>query len=163
MMKTTNGIFLIDSLGKMLVTHPTLSPMDNWSIPKGLTDEGETSLESTYRELFEETSIDLEKEISLNDNLVVAYNELSSIKYKSNEKRLNSHIFIISEPWSEMDLDLKCESMFIEPKSGKEYPENDITKWVTFDFCIQNLHETQVKKLSEVINFYVNVKYREIE
>src|SRR5687768_14174723 len=54
-MKTTCGVFLICN-DKLLIGHVTNS--NDWSIPKGLMDPGETELESAIRELKEETNID---------------------------------------------------------------------------------------------------------
>ena len=59
-MKITNGAYIVDSLNKVLITHPTNHPMDLWSIPKGLFDDGETdSKQAAIRETLEETKIDL--------------------------------------------------------------------------------------------------------
>lgn len=49
-MKITNGIFLFDNDGLILICHPTCSGRaKNWSIPKGLSEDGEdhfTSLQN---------------------------------------------------------------------------------------------------------------------
>jgi len=149
-MTTTNGAYIVDRLGKLLVAHPTNHPLTVWSIPKGLPEEGETSKESAIRETLEETNIDL------NEYDVGYYEYLGSENYEHKKKRLQGHLFFIDLPLSEMDLDLKCESTFICEKTGMELPENDVTKWETFEFANELLHYSQQNFLKKVSNLLVS-------
>lgn len=146
-MKTTNGAYIIDSLGQILVTHPTGLTMAVWSIPKGLNDEGESSLTAVKREVHEETGIDLEL-----FSKVSTYKDMGRIIYNSRRKYLHGHLFKIDLPLSKMKLNLTCESVFVCEITGLEIPENDITKWVDHDFASKFLHESQqtfLKKLKK--------------
>jgi len=58
-MRITNGAYIIDKRGNILITHPTNHVNTLWSIPKGLTDDDETSKEAAIREVWEETNLDL--------------------------------------------------------------------------------------------------------
>ena len=135
----------MDQLGKFLVVHPHNHPDNLWSIPKGLGEEGETSIESGIRETLEETNLDL--------NTVPKdghyYEDLGILNYKHKNKRIHAHFMYINQPLSNMDLDLRCDSMY-EGKDGKEYPECDIIKWVGFDFMEENLHVTQKRYIEDV-------------
>jgi 8-oxo-dGTP pyrophosphatase MutT (NUDIX family) len=150
-MKTTNGAFIIDSLGKILVTHPNGHSMDLWSIPKGLTDTGETSREATEREVWEETRIDLGLFINK-----TTYFDLGIFKYTSNKKKLHAHFYHIDLPLSEMDLNIKCLSMYLCEKTDRELPENDITRWETMVFAEEFLHYTQKSFLKKVDDLLVS-------
>ena len=152
-MKTTNGAYIIDSLNKILVCHPTNHSMNMWSIPKGLTDEGETSLESTNREVWEETDLNLD----LFKNKTT-YKDLGIQPYNNKKKKLHAHLFHIDLPLSKMELNLWCKSNFICEKSGIEYPENDITRWESFEFSEKYLHESQQTFLKKVMEIVSNIK-----
>ena len=151
---TTNGIFLIDSEKKILLVHPTNHDEHFWVIPKGMGEEGETSLESAIREMMEETNVDVH---TLEP--VLMYKRLGKRVFKSKKKQLEAHIMIIGAPLSEMNLDLKCDSIFIDDKDGIEYPENDIVKWETLEFANEYLHESQLhffNKVEELVAYWLN-------
>lgn len=150
----TNGAFIIDNLGKILVTHPTNHSMSLWSIPKGLYDEAEeTSKEAAIRETWEETNLDLD--LFYNSTI---YYDLGVERYTSKKKKIQAHLFFVDLPLSEMDLNLWCKSLVVNEKNGDEFPENDITKWVDFEFCEKFLHETQQKFLNKVKDFVCRIK-----
>lgn len=157
-MKTTHGIFVVDSLGKLLVVHPTNHHKDFWSIPKGVDEEGETSLQSAIREMYEETGLDLYNVFWPTQTDLVCYAYLGKEVYISNSKKLKCHFMLFNTPLSEMRKDLHCDSMFINPKNGKEQPENDIIKWVDIEFAEKYLHEAQKKFIDNVKDLLVSLK-----
>lgn len=162
MQNRTHGIFIIDSLGKILVTHPTGHTLNQWSIPKGLGEDDETSIESAFREVKEETNIDLydwmlgdaEETIPNYDSQYDYGLNLMAVlgiqKYATKKKEISAHIVMLDTPASILDLDLKCDSTFTIEGSDKEIPENDEVKWETIEFAQKFLHESQVKYLHKV-------------
>lgn len=150
-MGITNGAYIIDSLNKILVTHPTNHPENFWSIPKGMLMEGETSLEAAIRETMEETNI-----LLTDYALKTKYYYIGSEVYKNKNKKLEGHLFLIDLPLSKMDLDLKCSSTFDCSITGMILPENDITKWETLNFAKKYLHYTQQNLLNLIAAKLVN-------
>ena len=144
-MKTTNGAFIIDSLGKILLTHATNHQMSVWSIPKGLTDEGETSYEAVVRETIEETTLDL---TDYTDDTIYKY--LGKSLYRHKKKKLLAHFFLIDKPLSDSDSDLYCDSTFTCDVTGMTFYENDITEWKDIEFADKYLHYTQKVFLKEI-------------
>lgn len=150
-MEITNGAFIIDSLGKILLTHATGHTLATWSVPKGLFDEGETSKEAAIRETLEETNINL--------NLykdITTYKDLGIEAYATKKKKIQGHLFLIDFPLSELNLDLKCKSMFECTHTGLVLPENDITRWDSLEFAEKVLHESQQKFLKKVTKLVVS-------
>lgn len=139
-MENTCGIFLIDENEKILVCHITGRPMcgNNWSIPKGLTDEGETEMEAAVRELKEETGLVVS---------IYGLTPLTPLVYKSGKKTLHPFIFKLGK--SGHTLKITCDSYF-ESKNGTMLPEVDAFKWASLDEAANLLHESQVKVLPEV-------------
>lgn len=144
-MTKTCGIFLINSLKELLLVHPTGSaPMDNWSIPKGLPEEGESEFTTALRELKEETGIILD----LNQIHKVRRNPL--ITYPNRKKVLYS--FIVFHKQSLREIDLRCDSFF--ESNGKQIPENDVIQWIPLDKIPQlglKLHVTQTMLLQQCV------------
>jgi len=140
-MKTTCGIFLFRSDGKFLIGHPTNSPDNLWTIPKGLKDSGESDLVAAFRELYEETNI-FEKDMD-----VFTYRHVGLFKYKSQAKVLSA--FYINSSSMFKNVDMKCQSMV--KSYGKPYfPEIDNFKWVTIEESKSVLIDSQLKAI-EVI------------
>lgn len=153
-MRITNGAYIVDSLGMILIGHPTNHAWDVWSVPKGLFNEGETSSkDAAIRETLEETNVDLDLFVNK-----TTYVELGEQKYSHKNKMLKAHLFHIDLPLSEMNLNLFCKSMFICEHTGEELPECDVVKWVTFDFAEENLHYSQKNILDKVKNMVINLK-----
>tara|TARA_R110000796_G_scaffold250514_1_gene379584 strand:- start:5452 stop:5916 length:465 start_codon:yes stop_codon:yes gene_type:complete len=150
-MEITNGAFIIDSLGKILVTHATGHTLAVWSVPKGLYEEGERSKEAAIRETLEETNLDL----SLYEN-VTFYKELGIEGYINKNKKIQGHLFLVDFPLSKLNLDLTCTSMFKCVYTGMELPENDIAKWETLEFAERLLHEAQQKFLKKITKLLVS-------
>jgi len=138
-MVTTHGIFIINNKGEILLTHPTGHSMDLWSIPKGLPEEGEDSIDSAVRETLEETNVDIYDWL-IPENFS-CYADLGEQRYKSNKKTIRAHVIFVTADMD--DVELRCDSTF--PLNGKEIPENDDTQWKSFEFAEKHLHESQQK------------------
>lgn len=151
-MVTTHGMFIVNNKGELLLTHPTGHPMNLWSIPKGLSDKGEDSIEAAVREVFEETNIDIH-DWFISENFV-CYADLGEQLYKTGKKTIHAHIIFVVADMDEVEL--RCDSTFTVEGSDKEIPENDDTQWKSFEFAEENLHESQkkfmetIKKLSKI-------------
>lgn len=145
-MEVTAGIFLITKSNKLLITHPTNSPDNVWSIPKGLVDKNESTFEAAKRELLEETGIDL----NLNDIVDIRY--YGKIKYPKRKKYLTGYVVEIGHD-EFLNKKLECNSMVHLP--DKIFPENDDFKWVDFSEALKLIHVTQKK----VLELYIEEKY----
>ena len=134
-MIVTCGTYLYSSvLQKFLVVHPTRTRWNNWSIPKGLMEEGENVYQVCVRELDEETGINVS---NLN---VIALHELPSRKYKKQEKSLESYLLIT-------DTDFSTHQFTCNLVEGKDFPENDKWKWITLVEAVGIIHESQAENL----------------
>tara|TARA_R110000796_G_scaffold88978_2_gene192358 strand:+ start:3855 stop:4331 length:477 start_codon:yes stop_codon:yes gene_type:complete len=150
-MTTTHALFLIDSLGKVLITHPTNHPTDLWSVPKGLPDEGETSLETAFRETVEETTLQIHRYFNPSKDNITLYVDLGIELYPSKRKMVHAHLIVVNEPWSETMTELWCPSMFEYEGRVREWlPENDIVQWSDIEFAENNLHNSQQIYLKKV-------------
>lgn len=130
----TCGIYLYSNLlNKILVCHPTNSPWNNWSIPKGLKNDKEDLFEAASRELTEETGISL-KEL----NSLYIYN-LPPVKYQKQDKVLESFLVIT-------DTDLNNHHFICDSLVDDKIPEVDQWKWISFDDK-DTLHESQQNNL----------------
>jgi len=134
-MVVTCGTYLYSSLTKkFLVCHPTNSRWNNWSIPKGVVEEGEAVNEVWYRELREETGIDI-----ANVNLL-SLHRMPTRKYQKQNKSLESYLVITDTDFSEH----KYTSNLVE---GKDFGENDKWKRVTLEEAVSIIHPTQAENL----------------
>lgn len=134
-MKITCGIYLYSTeKKKFLLCHATKSSFKNWSIPKGLPDEGEAELNAAIRELLEETGIDL-KELH-----VLAVKGLPEVPYQKQKKTLKPFLVVTDTRIDESRL--KCSTLV----DGK-YPEVDKFKWADLEEMKELAHETQTKNL----------------
>ena len=138
-METTCGFFIINKDDIMLIVHPTNSSDSIWSIPKGRIDKGETELEAAYREVYEETNIDLHK---YEGNII----PLGKDKYKHGRKTLCGFAFEYNGDFTEK---LSCQS-FVYNK----FPEVDKYQWVTFKKAFELIHHTQQELLQQYIKIY---------
>lgn len=142
-MDKTCGIFLFVG-DYILLVHPTQGGRF-WSIPKGKKESSDPDyLSAAFRELKEETSIDLNKI----RHFIPEY--LGSVEYKSGKKIL--HGFQISLEEENGLLETRCESFF-KTKHGAIIPENDDFAWVKAT-CVDDLkdyyiHETQIALLDK--------------
>lgn len=134
-MIVTGGTYLYSStLQKLLVCHPTNSRWNNWSIPKGIMENGEDIFEGCARELKEETGIDVAK------IHVVSKHRLPARKYQKQEKVLESFLVVT-------DTDFSSHQYSSNLVEGKDFPEVDKWKWVTLEEAVPLIHLTQQENL----------------
>lgn len=142
-MIVTCGTYLYSSiLKKFLVCHPTRTRWNNWSIPKGLMEKGETTYDVCVRELNEETGIDINK---IN---VLAKHSLPTRAYQKQAKSLESFLVIT-------DTDLSDHKFTCNLVEGKDFPENDKWKWVTLEEAVDIIHLTQSENLPLIAQLVV--------
>lgn len=82
--RVSGGIILIMN-GKILLVHPTKSKwFGTYSIPKGGVNEGESEIDAAIRELKEETSLVVTKDMITNPNdpIIIEYQNKQGKKYK---------------------------------------------------------------------------------
>jgi 8-oxo-dGTP pyrophosphatase MutT (NUDIX family) len=127
-METTCGFFIVNKDNKILIVHPTGANENTWSIPKGRMDKGETELETAYREVEEETNIDL---LQYEGRVI----PLGKTKYRRRKKILCGFVF---EYDGKIKTKLKCKT-FVKNK----FPEVDKYKWVSFKRAFELIHDTQ--------------------
>lgn len=140
----TSGIYLYSiRQKKLLVCHATHSPWNNWSIPKGLPDEGEDIYTAGIRELYEETGVELQQ---LN---ILKTQVFKPVKYQKQNKILESVLVIT-------DSDLSNQKFVCHSYTEKSFPEVDKWKWVSIEDAEKMIHEAQRKNL-QLINELVKV------
>lgn len=134
----TCGIYLYNTNNnKILVCHPTNSSWKQWSVPKGLKDQGEDSFTSACRELKEETGIDI---TGLH---VLEVYTLPPVKYQKQNKILESFLLITD---SNLDDHLfSCHTLV-----NDRFPEIDSWKWISLNKIDAYLHESQCKNSDEI-------------
>lgn len=110
------GTLVLNSAGELLLCHVTHTA--RWDIPKGMRDEGESSLTAAMRELAEEAGVQFGPE---------RFSDLGTFDYRR-DKRL--HLFLVQAGDELGDLSqLVCTSFFPHPKTGKPVPETDGFRW----------------------------------
>lgn len=141
-MKATCGIFLYSTINKgFLIGHPTRHPWDEWSIPKGMREDGESDYQAAIREMYEETSLKIQSDIN-----ILEIHKFPTSRYKSGKKSLESFLIIT-------DFDLKtfkfeCLS-FVQ--GDLSFPEIDKFKIGNIK-DLDMLHITQKKHINEIVN-----------
>ena len=145
--KSTCGIFLINSKGELLIVHPTHSPWNTWSIPKGLTDANESYLDAAIREAKEEIGIDL----NVFGFKSIDYIELPHLRY--NAKSLCSFILYVGDKLN--NIDFKCNSFV---NSNINFPEIDMINWVNLVVASNLLAPTQSGLIPTIIKELINRK-----
>jgi len=142
-MRITCGFFIINDKEEILLCHPTNSPHNTFSIPKGLINDGESELEAACRETLEETGIDL-----LSLGLINNYGYIGRSIYKHGKKCLVGF-------YCNLNYDIKkciCNS-FVELTDSK-FPEVDYFKSVPIKDAYALLHHTQ----RELLNVHMNLQ-----
>lgn len=134
----TCGVLFIDKNNNILICRATNS--NNFSIPKGLNEEGESDIDTAAREVKEETGllIDPKKLIYFDSSL-----------YKNKKKTLFMFIYKLDYI---NEKEMHCDSFF--EMYGKTFPENDLFLKINIcDYDKYNIHATQkllIKKYLEL-------------
>lgn len=84
-MKVSGGIILILNKSKILLVHPSKAKWyETYSVPKGGVNEGESEIDAAIRELQEETSLIVTKDMITNpkDPIIIEYQNKQGKKYK---------------------------------------------------------------------------------
>ena len=109
------GTLVRNASGQLLLCHVTNTA--KWDIPKGMRDEGETSLAAAMRELFEEAGIAFD---------AGRFVDLGVFDYRR-EKRLQ--LFMVQADELVGLEHLVCTSFFPHPVTGVATPETDGFRW----------------------------------
>lgn len=110
------GVIVRRAVGELLLCHAT--GRNYWDIPKGVRDEGETSIEAALRELREEAGIELD-EAQLRDAAVHKY-----------LPRKDLHLFVLDPPDPSLEIDkCHCSTHYTARYGTREIPEVDDYRW----------------------------------
>jgi 8-oxo-dGTP pyrophosphatase MutT (NUDIX family) len=139
----TCGLFLIDSRDKILLVHPTGHRPDSWSIPKGVAEVGEDFFDAAWRELREETGLDLKAYLPA----MTQVRPLPPFAYGKANKTLVPFAIWLDRDMS--DVHLYCESMVDE-----KFPENDDFQWVSLPELLPLVHHTQYSAAQLLKSYY---------
>jgi 8-oxo-dGTP pyrophosphatase MutT (NUDIX family) len=124
------GVIVRRVAGELLLCHAT--GRNYWDIPKGVRDEGETSVDAALRELREEAGIELD-ESRVSDAGVHKY-----------LPRKDLHLFVLDPPDASLKIDRCVCSTHYRPRYGThEIPEVDDYRWTSraevSEFCGKNM------------------------
>ncbi|MFL6707394.1 MAG: NUDIX hydrolase [Massilia sp.] len=112
------GTLVVNPAGQLLLCHVTGTA--KWDIPKGMQDDGESTLEAAIRELREEAGIAFAAE---------RFVDLGLFDYRP-DKRL--HLYRVESHDDLPDLDqLVCTSFFPHHATGFDTPEVDGYRWAS--------------------------------
>lgn len=113
---TSCGTLVVGADGRLLLCHVTGTA--KWDIPKGMQDEGETTLQAAMRELFEEAGVAFD---------AARFVDLGLFDYRP-DKRL--HLYRVDSGDELGDLStLACTSFFPHHATGADTPETDGYRW----------------------------------
>lgn len=110
------GTLVVNPAGQLLLCHVTGTA--RWDIPKGMQDEGETTLEAAMRELREEAGIAFDAS---------RFVDLGLFDYRP-DKRLHLYRVHSLDDFAELDA-LVCTSFFAHHATGADTPEVDGYRW----------------------------------
>lgn len=149
-MKNSCGFFIYHKKTNTILMGHATNTKDEWSIPKGGQEEGESLLQTALRELNEEANIPK----SFIENATVF--QLTPHNYSHKKKRLNAFLAISDE----LPKNIKCISYF-EDSFGNKLPEFDNLYWFTLESLLKReikFHDTQFECLLEVETILNNLK-----
>lgn len=129
----TVGLILTDG-NVFLAVHPTKQL--HWDIPKGIQDEGESTLETLKREMKEETGVNLSR-----------YKIVKVGRFPYNKKK---DIFIYSIHTNDLPLTatMRCTSTF----GPRQLPEVDDYRYMTYSLA-KTTHKPQTIKILKKVLF----------
>lgn len=111
------GVIVRRAPGELLLCHAT--GRDYWDIPKGLREDGETSVAAALRELREEAGIELGAS-QIRDAGVHRY-----------LPRKDLHLFVLDPPEPALAIDTcRCSTHYTPRYSKREIPEVDAYRWI---------------------------------
>lgn len=114
------GVIVRRAPGELLLCHAT--GRNYWDIPKGIRDEGETSITAALRELREEAGLEL-GEHRLQD--------LGVHKYLPSK---DLHLFVLDPPDDSIDITpCRCSTTYSVRGSSRQIPEVDAYRWAGRD------------------------------
>ena len=114
------GVIVRRGPGELLLCHAT--GRNYWDIPKGVRDDGETSVAAALRELREEAGIEL-AEHQVRDAGVFQY-----------LPRKDLHLFILDPPEPDLRIDAcRCSTHYTARHGTRQIPEVDAYRWAARD------------------------------
>ena len=135
---TTCGIYLYSTrTNSILICHATNARWNQWSIPKGLKEGNEDTMEVAKRELAEETGLKFEN-IHVSEIF-----RLPPVRYKKQNKTLESLLILTDSDFEGFEYKSNMTS-----KQG--VAEVDSWKWVSLSEAKKWLHETQVENIDQI-------------
>jgi putative (di)nucleoside polyphosphate hydrolase len=140
-MDITCGSFIIDVNNNILLCRTTGTPND-WTVPKGLLEDGETPSKAAKRELLEETGID----IMMYPHTMT---ELGIAPYNHKKKMIIGFMFKLE---GFVKQKLFCISMFTNILTGGLLPEVDKYVWVPLNIALNFMRPEQIKLIREYVN-----------
>jgi predicted NUDIX family NTP pyrophosphohydrolase len=153
--------YKIDDAGevKFLLSHPGgpyWKNKDEWSIPKGKVEEGETTLQGAFREFCEETGCDLQ---ALMDSDEFAGDwirpKFIELGYITQSKKKNVWAWGIEASLDETIMKSNECSMEYPPKSGNviSFPEIEGFRWFSYSEAKDKMHKKQFEFVERVMSF----------
>ena len=124
------GVIVRRAPAELLLCHAT--GRNYWDIPKGVRDEGETSVAAALRELREEAGIALGE------------NQVRDAGVHDYLPRKDLHLFLLDPPQPALSIDTcHCSTHYTARYSTREIPEVDAYRWTTRaevpDLCVKNM------------------------
>lgn len=112
------GTLVINKRGELLLCHVTGT--NQWDIPKGMQDPGESTFDAAKRELREETGLVFDDEL---------FEEIGCFDYRR-DKRLHLYRLVAPSDFDSLG-HLICTSHFTHHVTGHSTPEVDGFRWAT--------------------------------
>jgi 8-oxo-dGTP pyrophosphatase MutT (NUDIX family) len=122
----------------------------HWGVPKGIVEEGDSLIETAYRETLEETGLNIR--LMESKNQVRVYSDLL-FRYRTTKKVV--YVYYVNSNVDLTGTKLKCVSRI----TGTDSPENDAFCWVEWQVARDMVSKRQKELFSdENFNKLVDVK-----